>query len=86
MGFTDRYIKLPSKMVNIKEADMVGQENANQMDTDIYLNPMDISVFRRGMDDNVEQGNTVVELKSGEPYVIAMDLGQFVKTINDFMK
>lgn len=88
MAYTDRYIQLPTTVIDKKEAEVMGEENAPQRDVTTRLNPMDISYYEES-DSYLDKGNynyTQVVLKSGDGFIVMLPVDEFEKRVNDFMK
>lgn len=85
MSFTDRFIKLPIRIFNVKQKELTGKEDLE--DSYIKINPLDISSYRPSYtDDDNALDHTTIETKSGDTTTICLTIDEFETAINDFMK
>lgn len=80
--FTDRFVKLPIKVYNTKEAELTG--NAEYFDDYAKLLPFEISNYRSQVDEANNNSQCVsVTLKNGDSFYIYLSMSEFEKAIND---
>lgn len=87
MAFTDRFIKLPVDLYNVERAKVIGyNSDSNEGETYIKVNPLDISFYGPGIDDNDDLKHTLIHFKSGDAIHIKISTKQFEDMLNEKMK
>lgn len=82
MMFTDRFLKVPIKIYNVKEKEMTGR--AEYIDSYRMLNPFDISIYGPHIDeDNVDCVN--IYTKGGDSMNVYMTIGAFEIALDKHM-
>jgi len=85
MAFTDRFIKIPIKIYDRKEAEITN--NPVYEDSWMKINPFEISDYKPTFDkdnDNVEC--TYCSLKNGNGMYVYLSITEFEKLLNDHQK
>lgn len=89
--FSDRFIKLPIKLYDKSQEELCGkdQNDCDQLEVDIRINPFKISEYRPGISDEsefTEAGQDVVRvmMENGEIYQVYMRIDAFEKLLNSF--
>ncbi len=82
--FTDRFIKVPTTVFNIKQKELTGKEVLEQ--TYIKFNPFDISEYRPAYQDDLDEGENKVSvtLKDGNSILVYLTIDEFEKLLNNF--
>jgi hypothetical protein len=81
MPFTDRFIRLPTKIYNKEQKELTGNEELE--DSYSMINPFDICEYRPAYpseDENLQCVN--VTLKCGNSMLAYMPIGEFEKLLN----
>lgn len=93
MAFTDRFLKIPVKIYDVKENELTNKADyeCEQLDTYRRLLPMQIESYGPTIPGsiNFEEGNqiiTTITMKSGETFLAFIECRQFEKLLNDFDK
>lgn len=82
MLFTDRFISVPTDLVNEKQKDLTGDDGAYEAYTHIL--PMEICEYHETMyDDRV---GTQIYFKNGRGFMINLSISEFEKLLNDHQK
>lgn len=76
--FTDRYITIPTKIYNTKQAELTGKETYE--DSFSKINPLDISEYYPSYSDGVDV--TQLYLKNGRSFCAEMTFDEFEKLLN----
>jgi len=86
MAFTDRYIKLPVKIVDRKMQEMIGDTESE--DSFIMINPFEILKYRPSWDnDDKDQSEiTCMTDKNGDTTLIYLTIAEFEKVLNEFQR
>jgi len=82
--FTDRFIKVPSRIYNSKVKDLTGVEDL--IDTDISILPMEISEYYSSFDDDLQIEGTQIFMKNGESLWLRLPIDEFEKLLNHHQK
>jgi hypothetical protein len=83
MAFTDRYIKLPIKIFDIKEKDLTDKENL--IDSWWKLNPYRIESYRPSEQPSAdERSYTVIVTDSGDSTTVYLTIDEFEALLNKF--
>lgn len=83
--FTDRFIKIPVKIFNVKEKELTGNENT--VDSWVKILPMEIIEY--GPTDAEDSGEfiyTNIVLKGQEKYVAYLSIQEFENLLNNYNK
>lgn len=84
MKFTDRFISIPVKIYNKKEAELTNG-NASCEDVFAKIDPFNIEHWRPTYDDAFPNENCVfVQLKSQESFIVYMSMEDFEEMLNNF--
>ena len=93
MPFTDRYIKVPIKIYNNKEEDLLNKKSfeCEEIELELRLNPFKIEGYHPtisgGLDfDSNNVNSTTVIMESGESHLIYLTIEEFEKLLDDFNK
>ena len=82
--FTDRFIKVPISIFNVKEKDLTGKENLEES----YMKflPFELALYRPTYtdDEKLDLTATTVILKCGDSTIVNMPIEDFEKLLNDF--
>lgn len=81
--FTDRFIKVPIKLVDKKHEELMGKTKLE--DSYAKILPSDLAQYRPVLDDeNENEGNPFIHigLKSGDRFFVYMDIEEFEKLLN----
>lgn len=81
--FTDRFIKVPSRIYNNKDKDLTGIETL--IDVEIKILPMEICQYYISWDDDGREG-TQIMMKNGEPIWTYLTAREFEKLMNEHQK
>lgn len=85
MPFTDRFIELPIKVYDQKEADIVGKPDYE--DSTIKILPFEISDYKPTSDaDNQDSECVYLVLKNGRGFFVYLGIIEFEKLLNDHQK
>jgi hypothetical protein len=86
MPFTNKFLKVPIRLVSTKLADMDVSERGE--DSFMMINPFDITLYYPVSEDETNDERTAVKLvfKSGDTTVVYESIEQFEKRLNVFMK
>jgi hypothetical protein len=85
MAFTDRFLKIPIEVFNIKEKDLTGKENCIVSYTKIL--PFEIAEYRPTYDaDNTDVELTSIALKNGDRFCCVLTVKEFEKLIDGFVQ
>jgi len=91
--FTDRFIKLPIKIYNKKEEELMGKEQGEceMIDLDLSLNPFDIESYRPAIADHLpfeeaSMGWCVVTTKGGDSHLVYLHIDELETRLNAFGK
>lgn len=85
MKFTDRFVKVPIKVYDRAEMEMVGR--ASYEDSWLKINPFEISSYKPSHDkDNDDQVCTYVNMKDGNGFFVYLLPAEFEKLLNDSQK
>ena len=79
MAFTDRYLKVPTKVYNQKDADLTGKPEYE--DSFSHILPTDIQEYYESVD--LELECTQLYLKNGRGFIVYLTVPQFEKLLND---
>ncbi len=84
--FTDRFVKVPTKIYNIKQKELTGNEGELE-DSYSKFNPFDICEYRPASDteDGVEfeDNCTSITLKDGNSILAYINISDFEKLLNN---
>lgn len=84
--YTDKFIKLPIRIYNHRQAELSGDEDGSAFETFTKINPMEIIMYHPSFDKNSEpEAATTVTIKGGDFYIILIPIDEFEKKINNFM-
>lgn len=83
MKFTDRYIKVPTKIYNKAEKELTGKEVCE--DSYSKINPFAIEEYRPSFDNDFPDSECVhLLLKSGHEFLVYMTMEKFEAMLNNF--
>jgi hypothetical protein len=84
--FTDRFIKVPISIFNVKEKEITGKENLE--DSWFKFLPFELAGYRPTYfdDDSNRQDSTTIILKSGDTTTANITTDEFEKLLNDHQK
>ncbi len=82
--FTERFIKVPIKTYNVKEAELTGKPDYE--DSWIKFNPLEIEYFKPSQDNDTAEECTYVTFKSGNGMFIYLLPAQFEELLNNYNK
>lgn len=81
MSFTDRFIKVPVKIYDVKEAELTGKENYVEMSMKIL--PFEISHYKPTAEAGSDKFiHTYVNMKNGDGFYIYMTFDKFEELLN----
>lgn len=81
MPFTDRFIRIPIRVYNLKEKELTGKENLEDSYEMIY--PFDISRYRPTFDEeSPEEKCTCISFKDGKETIAYLSIVEFEKLLN----
>ncbi|MBS1915668.1 MAG: hypothetical protein JST87_05285 [Bacteroidetes bacterium] len=90
MPFTDRYIKVPIKLYNASEEDLMGKkaDDCEMIQIELRLNPFKIEDYYPAIagEEDFDEANlntTRIIMESGEKHLAYMNIDQFEKLLND---
>lgn len=93
MSFTDRYIKVPAKLIDPKERELTNknEDEYAELDIKVRINPYKIVSYRAAipMELEFDEGNqicTSVDIEGGNGYLVYMPIEEFEKLLNSFDK
>lgn len=80
MPFTDRFIKVPVRILNAELSDLTGK--SENTISDIYVDPFQIAYYEPA---SFEEGNELIDvgLKNGESFNVCLSVEEFQKLLND---
>lgn len=79
--FTDRFIKIPIKVYNVKEKELTNNENC--YDSYEQINPFEISSYRPSFDsDYTEKECVSISFKNGSQTLAYLSVKEFEKLLN----
>jgi hypothetical protein len=82
MNFTDRFIRLPIKVYDTKDAELTG--NPQYFDNVMAALPFEISNYKTAVDEDNDDAECVsVKMKNGDSYYVYMTLKEFEKALNE---
>lgn len=85
MSFTDRYIKVPIQVFNLKEKELTGNENG--VDSWMKFLPFELSNYKPSYDDGEPDVEiTHITLKNGYSCLVYISPEEFEKLLNDSQK
>ena len=80
--FTDRFLKVPTDLVNERQKDLTGNDGAYEAVTSIL--PMEICEYHDTTYE--EQTGTQIYFKNGRGFMINLSAVEFEKMLNDHQK
>ncbi len=93
MSFTDRYIKLPIKLFNSRDKELLDKKESECDMIDVYarVNPYKIISYRPAIPEEFtyEENNQVctqVNIEDGDGYLVYLPIEEFEKLLNSFDK
>lgn len=85
MNFTDRFIKLPIKIYNKKDAEVMGK--AEYEDSWMAINPMEVCTYKPTVDlENEVYEATYLTLKNGDGFYVYQTIKEFEELLNNYNK
>lgn len=80
--FTDRFLKVPTDLINEKQKDLTGNDNAYEAFTHIL--PMDVCEYHETSYEGVY--GTQIFFKNGRGFMINISVEEFEKLLNNHQK
>lgn len=77
--FTDRFIKVPTKVYNVKEAEIMGKQPPLE-DSFSMIHPLDIQEYYESFDEG--EVCTQIYLKNGRGFIVYLELHAFENLLN----
>jgi hypothetical protein len=85
MAFTDRFVKVPIKIYDRKQAELM--DKTEYEDSFLNINPFEISHYKPTTDkDNDDQECVYVTMKQGDGFFVYLTIPEFEKLLNDSQK
>lgn len=91
MAFTDRFIKIPTKVFDGDAHELIGkkEEDCDMISTTTMINPFKIECYRASIPRNVDfteenLSTTSVTMESGDSHLAYMSINEFEKLLNKF--
>jgi hypothetical protein len=85
--FTDRFIKLPTDLFFTKEAEMVGYNESTKAEQVLMrVNPLEITHYRKSIEEDDKKETTLIHLKSGESFHVSLLINEFEELLNNYQK
>lgn len=83
--FTDRFIKVPICVFNIKHKELTGNEDCKE--SWLKFNPMELSNYKPSYDEGEPDVEIVyIELKNGYGCLVYLSVSEFEKLLNNHMR
>ena len=79
--FTDRFVKVPSKIFNAKNKELTGNEEL--YDCQLRVLPMEICEYYENLDE--DNGSIQVLLKNGDSFPVYLTIQEFEKLLNNHL-
>lgn len=88
MPFTDRFIRVPIKLVDKKLGELTGGKKLDEEDSYMFINPFNILGYRPAVDKEFPQLGeiTLVRDITGDNTYVYMHIDEFEKLLNDHVK
>lgn len=88
MPFTDRFIRVPIKLVNKKLEELTDGKTSEEEDSFMYINPFNILGYRPTIDDKFPQLGEIALIRdiTGDTTYVYMHIDEFEKLLNDHAK
>lgn len=84
MSFTYRFIKIPIKVYNTQDADLMGHKTFE--DTWMKINPIEISQYKPSHDDDNESNCTYLSMRNGDGFYLYLTTDEFEELLNTHQK
>ena len=87
MAFTDRYIRVPVKIVDRKLQELTGKD-VDEEDSFIKINPFNIVKYRPTWDADDTDKNEIIQIVDslGDTTLVYLSVQEFEKLLNDSQK
>jgi hypothetical protein len=83
--FTDRFIKLPIKVYDVKIKELTG--SCDYEDSWIKILPTEISEYKPSIDDEIDNSEcTSVKMKNGDTFFVYLKSDEFENSLNEHYK